>query len=90
MNLLNSRGLIDNDVIIFLKEDKSCGHNLLKKKIDFTEKEIEYGRYKKNVPPELIYRDDEFYVARNWGINNVPKFILKFTERFPGLEYETS
>lgn len=90
VKLLETNRLIDDSIIEYLKEDKSCSFLLLKKKEDFTETEIKYRKYKTNDLPELIYRGEEFYVARNWGIGNIHKFINKFTEKFPGLEYETN
>lgn len=90
INLLNAKGLIDQNIINYLKEDKSCSFLLLKKKKDFTETEIKYRKYKTNDAPELIFNGEEFYVARNWGIGNIHKLINKFTDKFPGLEYETN
>lgn len=90
INLLNSKGLIDDTIIKYLKKDKSCSFLLLKKKEDFTETEIKYRKYKVNDSPELIYKGEEFYVARNWGIGNIHKLINKFSAKFPGLEYETN
>jgi hypothetical protein len=88
--LLNEKGLITPNIINYLKEDKSCSFLLLKKKEDFTETEIKYRKYKTNDAPELIFNGEEFYVARNWGIGNIHKLINKFTDKFPGLEYETN
>lgn len=88
--LLNTKGLIDDSIIEFLKADKSYSFLLLKKKEDFTETEIKYRKYKTNDIPELTYKDEGFYVARNWGIGNINKLINKFTDKFPGLEYETN
>ncbi|MEX2565064.1 MAG: PD-(D/E)XK nuclease family protein [Cyclobacteriaceae bacterium] len=90
INLLNAKGLIDDNTIKYLRKDKSCSFLLLKKKEDFSDTEIKYRKYKTNDPPELIYKGEEFYVARNWGIGNIHKLIDKFTEKFPGLEYETN
>lgn len=90
INLLNAKGLIDHSIINYLKQDKSCSFLLLKKKEDFTETEIKYRKYKTNDAPELTYNGEEFYVARNWGIGNIHKLINKFTDKFPGLEYETN
>jgi len=88
IRLLNDENLIDDKIIEYLKEDKSCSFFLLKKKEDFTETEIKYRKYRINDVPELIYKENEFYVARNWGIGNIDKFIAKFTGKFPGLEYK--
>ena len=88
IKLLNAKGLIDHNIINYLKEDKSCSFILIKKKEEFTETEIKYKKYKTNDAPELIFNGEEFYVARNWGIGNINKLINKFTDKFPGLEYE--
>ncbi|WP_175609228.1 PD-(D/E)XK nuclease family protein, partial [Elizabethkingia anophelis] len=90
VNLLKAKGLIDDNIIEYLKEDKSCSFFLLKKKEDFTDTEIKYRKYKTNVTPELIYKGEEYYIARNWGIGNIHKLINKFSEKFSGLEYETN
>lgn len=90
INVLSSYNLIDSEIINYLKEDRTCSFNLLKKKEDFTETEIKYGKYKTNVPPELVYNGEELYVVRNWGIGNVDKFINKFQEKFKGLEFESN
>lgn len=90
VNLLHAKGLIDDNTIKYLRKDKSCGFLLLKKKEEFTETEIKYRKYKTNDAPELIYNGEEFYIARNWGIGNIHKFIKTFKEKFPGLEYETN
>lgn len=88
IKLLDSQKLIDSNIISYLKEDKSCSFLLLKKQGEFTDTEIKYRKYKTNDEPELKYNGEGFYVARNWGINNIDKFINKFTNKFPGLEYE--
>jgi hypothetical protein len=90
VQLLNAHDLINNETIDFLKQDKSCSFLLLKKKEDFTDTEIKYSKYRTNDLPELIFNGEEFYVARNWGIGNIYKLIDKFSEKFPGLEYETN
>jgi hypothetical protein len=90
IKLLEAKELIDDNIIEYLKEDRSCSFLLLKKKDDFTETEIKYRKYKTNDSPELVYKGDKFYVARNWGIGNIHKLINKFTDKFQGLEYVTN
>ncbi len=90
INLLNDKGLINDEIIDFLKKDKSCSFLLLKRKEDFTDTEMKYRKYRANDAPELFYNGEEYYVARNWGIGNIHKLINKFTQKFPGLEYETN
>ena len=88
IKLLNAQNLIDDNIISYLKEDKSCSFLLLKKQDEFTDTEIKYRKYKTNDEPELTYKGEGYYVARNWGINNIDKLINKFTNKFIGLEYE--
>jgi hypothetical protein len=88
VKLLEAQGLIDDQIVDFLRQDKSCAFLLLKKKSEFTETETKYSKYKTNSEPELNYKNEGFYVARNWGIANVGKFINKFSNKFPGLIYE--
>ena len=90
VRLLHHHGLIDDNTLAYLKEDKTCTFPLLKKSEDFKEYEIKYRKYRTNEQPELVYNGEEYYVARNWGINHIEKFISKFTQRFPGLEYESN
>lgn len=90
IKLLEAKGLINDNIINFLKKDKSSSFLLIKKKDDFTETEIKYRKYRTNEPPELIYKGEEYYVVRNWGIGNIYNLIDKFTEKFPGLKYETN
>ena len=58
INLLEAKGLIDDNVISFLREDKSCSFFLLKKKEDFTDTEIKYRKYRANEAPKLIYKGE--------------------------------
>lgn len=85
---LDAQKLIDAEILFYLREDRSCNHFLLKKQSEFTNTEIKHNRYKTSSGPELTFNKDEFYVARNWGIGNINKFINKFTDKFKGLEYE--
>lgn len=87
VKLLEAKDLIDNQVIEYLKQDRSCNYNLLKTS-DFSKSEIMYKRYKMNGLPELVFNGENFYVARNWGIDTTTTFINKFTDKFAGLEYE--
>lgn len=87
VKLLESRGLIDDEVFRWLAEDTSCGFKLLKTKEDVRETEAQYRKYRVKDEPELVYANTGYYVARNWGIGNIDKFITKLESRFPGLEY---
>ncbi len=85
--ILEKKKLINDESIEFLKNDKSCSFRLLKSAEEITEGEIKYRRYRHNEEPELIYNDIGYYVARNWGTNNIDKFIKNMKDKFKELEY---
>ena len=88
VKLLELEGLINDEIIKFLKEDKSANFPLIKTKGEVTDTETKYRKYRISDEPELIYNEQRYYVARNWGIGNTQKFIDKFSKKFPGLKYE--
>lgn len=85
---LESKGLIDNEVLEFLKQDRSCSFNLLKEIHEVSNNEIKYRKFRVKKSPELIYNGKEYYVARNWGIGNIDTFIEKIQNKFPMISYE--
>jgi len=87
VKLLEERGLIDQDVFNFLRDDTSCSFKLLKLPDEMTETERRYSKYRFNREPELVFGGDGYYIARNWGVSNTPKFINKMEERFTNLSY---
>ena len=88
IKLLETNNLINDEIINYLKQDKSSSFFLIKTQDEFTETEIKYRKYKTNEAPELIFNEIHYFVARNWGIQNIDKFISKFSNKFPGLSYE--
>ena len=52
-----------------------------------TETEKRYSKYRFGRGPELIFEGKGYYIARNWGITNTPRFIEKMSSKFLGLEY---
>ena len=89
VELLNENKLIDNDVFKFLRNDKSCSFKLLKLREEMTETETRYSKYRYNREPELVFNNDGYYVARNWGVSNAPKFIEKMESKFPDISYSS-
>ena len=49
-----------------------------------------YSKYRFNKDPELIYQQGHYYVARNWGVNNLQKFIDKIEAKFPDVKFTIS
>ncbi|MCK5824524.1 MAG: PD-(D/E)XK nuclease family protein [Ichthyobacteriaceae bacterium] len=86
---LEKNGLINDEVFDFLRKDKSCSFLLIKLAEEMTETETKYSKYRVNNEPELIFKDKGYYIARNWGIGNIEKFIKKMTTKFRDLKYET-
>uniref|UniRef100_UPI0040496A9A PD-(D/E)XK nuclease family protein n=2 Tax=Flavobacterium sp. TaxID=239 RepID=UPI0040496A9A len=91
VKLLAEKGLIDENVFAFLREDKSCNFQLLRTKQEVNT-ETELKKYRVNGKPELIYEGERYYVARNWGkvngFDNTEKLIEKITEKFPNIKYK--
>lgn len=88
--LLADKDLIDQEVFDFLREDNSCSFMLLKLPEEMTETEKRYSKYRFNREPELIFEGQGYYVARNWGIGNIQRFIDKMEGKFPGLSFSVS
>jgi len=88
VKLLEENNLIDQSIFSWLREDKSSSFQLLKLKEEATETEIKYRKYRLNDEPELVFNGNEYFVARNWGINNIKKFINKLTLKFPQIHYD--
>lgn len=91
VKLLDGKGLIDEAVFNFLREDKSCNFQLIRKKQEVNT-ETELKKYRVNSKPELIYDGEKYFVARNWGkvngFDNTDKLIEKISEKFPEITYE--
>jgi len=87
VKILEKHGLIDDEVFQFLREDRTSSFFLLKTIDEMTTTEKKYSKFRHNAEPELIYNSVGYYVVRNWGITNTPKFTEKMTEKFPGLQY---
>ena len=88
VKLLEANSLINNQIIEYLKQDRSSSLSLIKKREEFTKTEIKYSKYKIKGQPELIFNNENYFVVRNWGISNIEVFMNKFSDKFPGIEYE--
>lgn len=88
VELLNDKGLINDEMFNFLRNDKTCSFLLLKQEAEMTETEMKYRKYRPNLEPELIYKNKGYYVARNWGKDNFKKFIDIMERTVSGLKYE--
>jgi len=85
--VFESHELIDAAVFGFLREDKSCSFQLLKKGDEVTDTEKKYSKYRVSNEPEIYFEGEGYYVARNWGVRSVERFIEKIKQRFPDIEY---
>jgi hypothetical protein len=90
VKLLEEKGCIDQAAFEFLRTDTSCSFQLLKIQEEMTDTEKRYSKYRYNKAAELTYQDNGYYVARNWGVNNVQKFIDKIEEKFPDVRFASS
>ncbi len=89
VRLLDDKNLMDQNVFNFLRDDTSCSFKLLKMPDEMTETERRYSKYRFNREPELVFDGKGYYIARNWGISNTPKFINKMEARFPELSFSS-
>ncbi|PZX94049.1 hypothetical protein DOS84_05315 [Flavobacterium aquariorum] len=91
VKLLDEKGLIDENIFNFLREDKSCNFQLIRTKQEVNT-ETELKKYRVNGKPELIYEGERYYVARNWGkvngFDNTERLIEKITDKFPSIKYK--
>jgi hypothetical protein len=88
--LLQEKKLIDKNVFEFLRDDTSCSFKLLKLTEEMTETEKRYSKYRFNKEPEITFEGAGYYIARNWGLNNVQKFMDKMQSRFPKIIYAST
>lgn len=87
--LLQTKNFINKEVFDFLREDTSCSFKLLKLLDEMTDTEKRYSKYRFNKEPEMTFEGASYYIARNWGVNNVQKFIDKIEARFPEISYSS-
>lgn len=90
IKLLEAKGRLDKGWFDFLKEDTSCSFRLLKPVDDMTETEKRYSKYRYTKDPEVVFEGKGYYVARNWGVHNVQKFIDKIEENFPEVSFSVN
>lgn len=87
VQLLNDKGLIDQDVFEFLRADNTCSFQLLKLASEVTETNKKYNKYRVSREPELVYDGKQYYVARNWGKESAEAFATKVTDKFSQITY---
>jgi hypothetical protein len=88
VRLLNGKELIDSKTLKWMQTDTSCSFKLIKMKHQVRETEAKYKKYRIENEPEVIINGDEYYIARNWGINNIQRLIKQMNVKFPQVEYE--
>ncbi|AUV87061.1 PDDEXK family nuclease [Vibrio campbellii] len=80
--------LIDEEAFQFLRHNKTCSFQLLKKHDEIKGTEDKYKKYRTHLEPEFFYQEQGFYVARNWGLPNTTRFIEEIQTKFPALSFE--
>jgi hypothetical protein len=88
IKILEEKKLLTNDIVKWLKEDKSSSIPLLKTKEEITPSEKQYSKYRIKDGPDLKSNNIEYFVSRNWGIGNIDKFITKIKTKFPKFTYD--
>ncbi len=87
---LEQHDLIDEDTFRFLRHNKTCSFQLLKKLDEVKGIEDRYKKYRTHLEPEFSYQGQEYYVARNWGRSNATRFIKEIQAKYPALRFEWS
>lgn len=85
---LAQNNLIDEDAFKFLRNNKTCSFQLLKKREEIKGTEDKYKKYRTHLKPEFTYQGKEYYVARNWGLPNTKRFIEEIQCSFPQLRFD--
>ncbi len=87
VKMLEKYSLIDHGIFTYLRDDFSGVFRLLKTPDEMTEVEKKYAKYRYNREPEFVFEGQGYYIVRNWGVINTPKFIEKMEAKFKGLKY---
>lgn len=66
----------------FLRADKSSSFQLLKALDEITDNEKKYSRYRYKKQPKIMFNNQGYFVARNWGVLHVDGFIEKLANQF--------
>lgn len=85
---LAKNNLIDEEAFQFLRHNKTCSFQLLKKHDEIKGTEDKYKKYRTHLEPEFVYKGQSFYVARNWGLPNATRFIEEVQTKFSDLSFE--
>lgn len=85
---LQENGELNSEVFDFLRKDRTCGYELIKKKDQVTENEEKYKRYRISSESEVQFQGEGYYVARNWRRSSSEKFKKKMEARFPSLSFQ--
>jgi hypothetical protein len=88
VQLLNDKGMINQECFEFLRDDNSCLKQLIKAEKEMSDTEVKYKKYRVSKEPELIFEDNEYYVARNWSFKSAERFTKKISNKFPSISYK--
>lgn len=83
--LLKNKELINDEIFEYLRNDKSALTILIANKND---EKLNKQKYRFSNEPELNFNGEGYYIARNWGVSGVHKFIEKMEKKFSGLKYQ--
>jgi hypothetical protein len=88
VKLLEREDLITESIFNLLRTDTSSSFILLKLEGEIKDNEKKYAKYRYKEEAEFNYKDEGYYIARNWGINNIDKFIKKIQDKFINIKFE--
>lgn len=87
VNLLSEKELLTEEVFEFLRDDKSCGFQLLRRQDEFQANDKQRVKYRLKHEPELVYDGAGYYIPRNWGIGNINRFMDRITNKIPEINF---
>ncbi|MDC9606747.1 hypothetical protein WDV76_03790 [Xenorhabdus griffiniae] len=87
---LEEHKLIDESGFHYLRNNKTCSFQLLKKYEEIKGTEDKYKKYRTQLEPEFAYQGEEYYIARNWSLSSTTRFIDEIHEKFSSLRFKWS
>ncbi|MDC9589339.1 hypothetical protein PSI23_08390 [Xenorhabdus sp. XENO-10] len=85
---LEDHKLIDEPGFHYLRNNKTCSFQLLKKYEEIKGIGDKYKKYRTQLEPEFGYQGEGYYIARNWSFSSTNRFINEVQGKFSALCFE--
>ncbi len=87
VKLLQDKGLLDDKVLKFLRDDKSSNYFLLKTEEEMSDDD-KRKRYHLKEEREIIYKGEAYYASSQWSLQNIKPFMDKIEDRFSEIKFK--